>query len=98
MARKILTENVIDTQTLFYALSKTLLNISNQSINPYRYLTTKYGCVCNSKSTHYCRKRFFSINNVVINLDTATIKWMGQLTKLLREKQRGDTNGKKMCS
>jgi hypothetical protein len=38
---------------------------------------------------------FFSINNVVINLDTATIKWMGQLTKLLREKQRWDTNGKK---
>jgi hypothetical protein len=34
MARKILTENVIDTQTLFYALSQTLLNISNQSIIP----------------------------------------------------------------
>jgi hypothetical protein len=38
---------------------------------------------------------FFSINNVVINLDTATIKWMGQLTNLLREKQRWDTNAKK---
>ena len=34
MARKILTENVIDTQTLFYALSQTLLNISNQPIIP----------------------------------------------------------------
>jgi hypothetical protein len=32
---------------------------------------------------------------VVINLDTATIKRMGQLTKLLREKQRWGTNGKK---
>ena len=34
MAREILTDNVIDTQTLFYALSQTLLNISNHLILP----------------------------------------------------------------
>ena len=32
-------------------------------------------------------KRVFSIKNVVINLESATIKWC-QITKLLREKQR----------
>jgi hypothetical protein len=34
MAEKILADNVIDTQTLFCALSQTLLNISNHSILP----------------------------------------------------------------
>jgi len=42
-------------------------------------------------------KRVFSIKNVVINLESATIKWC-QITKLLREKQRRDKSGKNMFS
>ena len=40
-------------------------------------------------------KRGFSIKNVVINLESATIKWC-QITKLLRENREG-TKAEKIC-
>ena len=41
-------------------------------------------------------KRFANIKNVVINLESATIKWC-QITKLLREKTEMGQKRKKIC-
>jgi hypothetical protein len=41
-------------------------------------------------------KRFANIKNVVINLESATIKWC-QITKLLREKTEMGQMRKKIC-
>jgi hypothetical protein len=41
-------------------------------------------------------KRFANIKNVVINLESATIKWC-QITKLLREKTEMGQKRKQIC-
>jgi hypothetical protein len=43
------------------------------------------------------QKRFLSIKNIVINLESATIKWKCQMSNFLKGTQIGSKSGIKLC-